>query len=520
VELNRFTAELLAAVERTNHVETRPETPLPVPTMLHVETDQAFGGFNHEQANRHAVRWTTDPLYHTQVNYLKRQPCLLQVSPFRGPAQIIRPGATFESFRVFVLMHDTDERGRRGLALKRMYRTIAPWVTENPLMMHMRDSNPAAVRQAIEQCAASGFEMLILSFGSGFNIESKDPAYLKQWREIAAFAKDKGVEIGAYSLLSSRRVGGGNDCVTPPDSPAIHGSCPALTSAWGQNYFRTLREFYETSGFTLFEHDGSYPGDWDTTARPPLQRGLDDSQWAQWTVIRDFYHWCRANGIYLNVPDYYFLSGSNKCGMGYREVNWSLPRDHQVIHTRMNIYDGTWEKTPSMGWMFVPLSQYHGGGAAATIEPLDQHLDHYERMMMSNLALGVQACYRGPRLYDTDRTRDMVKRSVAWFKQYRDILESDMVHLRRADGMDWDGMLHVNPRLEQRAMLCVFNPLPEAIEREILVPLYYSGLTGSATAAIGGGPGQTVKLDRLNRARVKLTIPARGFAWVLFTTAR
>ena len=86
--------------------------------------------------------------------------------------------------------------------------------------------------------------------------------------------------------------------------------------------------------------------------------------------------------------------------MGYREVNWSLPREQQVIHTRQNIYDGTWQKAPSMGWMFVPLTEYQGGGAAATIEPLDQHLDHYQRMLDSNLALGVQACYRGPRLFD------------------------------------------------------------------------------------------------------------------------
>ena len=30
-----------------------------------------------------------------------------------------------------------------------------------------------------------------------------------------------------------------------------------------------------------------------------------------------------------------------------------------------------WTKAPSLGWMFVPLTQYHGGGTAATIEPLE-----------------------------------------------------------------------------------------------------------------------------------------------------
>ncbi len=184
------------------------------------------------------------------------------------------------------------------------------------------------------------------------------------------------------------------------------------------------------------------------TPRPPLQQGLEDSQWAQWQVIRDFYRWCRAEGIYLNVPDYYYLAGSNKCGMGYREVNWSLPRAEQLIHTRQNIFDGTWAKTPSMGWMFVPLTEYHGGGAAATIEPLEEHLEHYRLMMLANLSAGVQACYRGPRLFDSPRTQAMIQEVVAWYKEYRDILESDVIHLRRPDARDWDGLLHVNPRVQ------------------------------------------------------------------------
>ena len=41
--------------------------------------------------------------------------------------------------------------------------------------MHVRRSDPEAIRLAIDQCAAAGFEMVIMTFGSGFNIESEDP---------------------------------------------------------------------------------------------------------------------------------------------------------------------------------------------------------------------------------------------------------------------------------------------------------------------------------------------------------
>jgi hypothetical protein len=207
--------------------------------------------------------------------------------------------------------------------------------------------------------------MVILSFGSGFDVENRDRQSIQDWKRVNEYATEKGIELGGYSLLSSRKVGGGNDIVSPAGQQPTHGSCPALTSAWGQQYFDTLYEFFKETGFRILEHDGSYPGDIDVTERLPLQAGKLDSRWAQWRVITQFYGWCRENGIYLNVPDYYYLSGSSKCGMGYREVNWSLPREEQVLHTRQNIFDGTKTKSPTMGWMFVPLTEYHGGGEAA-----------------------------------------------------------------------------------------------------------------------------------------------------------
>lgn len=113
--------------------------------------------------------------------------------------------------------------------------------------------------------------------------------------------------------------------------------------------------------------------------------------------------------------------------MGYVETNWSLPRAYQEIIERQNIYDGTWQKTPTMGFMFVPLTQYHGGGEAATIEPLCEHLEHYQIRLQNLFGAGVQACFRGPRLYDTEDTRKMVSHWVAFYKKYRRILDSDIV---------------------------------------------------------------------------------------------
>ena len=511
VKLDRFTSEILAAVEYGSAVEDRGIRF--TPPNIHVECDYSFGGMTAANTSRFALHWVPDPEYKSQVNYLRRNPCLLEVRPTVGPAQTISPGERFESFRAFILVRDGTDRERNGLAQRRMYRTIAPWVTENPLMMHVRYADWESVKTAIDQCAAVGFEMVILTFGSGFNIENNSAEYMGEMKRYADYARSKGIEIGGYSLLASRRVGGGHDVVVPAGERPTFGNSPCLHSEWGQSYFDKLYAFYEKTGFMLLEHDGSYPGDVCTAGHHPGHVGYDDSRWNQWKKISDFYKWCRAKGVYLNVPDYYYLAGSTKCGMGYREVNWSLPRAQQVIHTRQNIFDGTWQKTPSMGWMFVPLTQYHGGGAAATIEPLDDHRDHYERMLYSNLALGVQACYRGPRLFDTDRTRELVTRWVDWFKKYRPIVESDMIHGRRADARGIDWMLHVNPALDTKGMLVVFNPLTEPVEETVRVNLYYTGLTETARVREQEGSSHDFQLDRQYCIDLPVSMKADSMTW-------
>jgi hypothetical protein len=512
VRLDSYRGEILAAVEPESSVNA-PEAW--EPQGLHVESDLAFLADSPKTAAK-TTFWVRDPSYTSQVNYELKTPCLLESRPPVGPGALVPPGGTFESFTTFELLYDSTERERRGLSLRRMYRTIAPWVTENPVLMHLKSVDPAVVKAAVDQCAATGFEMIVLSFGSGLDMENEDPAYLERFRGLADYAHGRGVEIGGYSLLASRRIDDATDVIDPKTGRpggAAFGSSPCLGSVWGRDYFRKLEAFFEKTGFDLLEHDGSYPGDVCASTVHPGHAGLADSQWSQWTRIVDFYHWCRGRGIYLNVPDWYFLNGSNKCAMGYREVNWSLPRDRQVILARQNIYDGTWQKTPSMGWMFVPLVQYQGGGDEATIEPLAEHLDAYEAHLAQNFLAGVQACYRGMRLYDTEETRVAVKTWVDLYKANRAILDSDIVHIRRPDGRDLDGFLHVNPRLAVKGLAAVFNPTGREISRDWTIPLYYTGLSDTARVREKGGPARTYRLDRGYRITIPVALPPRSLTW-------
>jgi len=168
-----------------------------------------------------------------------------------------------------------------------------------------------------------------------------------------------------------------------------------------------------------------------------------------------------------------------------------------------------------MCWTFVPLTEYHGGGAAATLEPLNEHLDAYESHMMQNYGSGVQACYRGPRLYDTPKTKAVVKKVIDWYKNYREILNSDIIHLRRPSGKDWDGFMHVNPNLKEKGLLMVFNPTDKDMTRKIDLPLYYTGLTETAKVREKEGSFKTYQLTRDYKINIEVNIPANGYTWLV-----
>lgn len=483
---------------------------------IHVESDYACGGEFFEPQTDITERWVEDPLYTSQRNYMLQTPCILEVVPPVGPAQTIAPGGVFRSFSVLEMPFDSDDRERKGLFKRRMYRALAPWATQNPIFMHLTSSDPQVIRRAVDQCDSTGYEMIIISFGSGLNAEDTSAQNIAKWKAMVDYAAGKGIEMGCYSLLSSRWISDSVDVINPATGKrggARFGSAPCLSSDWGYAYFDKIRTFFEKTGMRCFEHDGSYPGDVCASTTHAHHKGLEDSQWNQFHKIAELYRWMCGKGIYINVPDFYFLNGSTKTGIGYREVNWSLPRDRQIVHARQLNYDCTWDRMASSCWSFVPLVEYQGGGEAATLEPLSEHLYAYKTHMVQNYGAGVQACYRGPRLYDTPETKAAVIEVIGWYKKYRRILNSDMIHLRRPDAKDWDGLMHVDPAGREKGLAMFFNPTGSEMTRTIRLPLYYTGLTDKVRIREAEGKPKSYKLDRDYCVELTVTIPAGGYTW-------
>lgn len=516
ITLNRVVNEILALVEEESAVVGTPEQ-MKKQHGIYVETNYAFNNAMRYDISDQTTHWKPDSVYTSQVNYNYQTPCLLEVYPEKVKAVSLKPGEVMNSVRTHELLLDSYDRERRGLAIRKMYSTVAPWTNQNPIFMHLVSSNDDQVKTAIEQCAATGYEALILSFGSHCNMEDTTSTNIRKWKNLAEFAHQKGIKIGGYSLFSSRQISDEDDVIDPgtgkPDAAAFFGHAPCMGSKWGVTYVNNLKYFMSKTGFDIFENDGPYPGDVCASTVHPGHANLNDSQWRQMEMQKELYHWCSEHGIYVNAPDWYFLDGSNKIALGYREVNFSLSRDQQKILNRQNIFDGTWEKTPSMGWGFVPLTRYQGGGEDAILEPLEQHLDDYKQLMIQYYGAGVQACYRGPRLYDTDKTRQVVAETIGWYKKHREILNADIIHLRRADGRDWDGFLHVDPNGKEKGMLMLFNPLDQPITRIIRVPVYYTGLHLQVKISDQDGKQEVLKVNRDYCIDLKISMQPKSYQW-------
>ncbi len=515
IKINRVVNEVLGLVEEESAVVGRPEE-MKKQHGIYFETNYAFNNAMRYDISDQTTHWKTDSSYTSQVNYNFETPCLLEIYPEKAPGIELAPNEVFKSVRTNELLMDSYDRQRRGLILKKMYRTIAPWTTQNPIFMHLVSKNDQEVKNAIDQCVATGYEAVILSFGSHLNMEDSSAVNIKKWKILADYAHQHKILLGGYSLFSSRRISDEDDVVdikTGKPGGAFFGNAPCFGSKWGLGYRDKIKYFFTQTNFDIWENDGPYPGDVCASTSHPGHKGYDDSQWKQMEIQKELYHWLNERGVYINAPDWYFLDGTHKIGLGYREVNFSLPRPQQKIINRQNIHDGTLEKIPSMAWGFVPLTKYQGGGDEAVLEPLSEHLNDYEQLMMQYYGAGVQACYRGPRLFDTETTKAMVTKTINWYKKYRNILNSDMIPLRRADGRDWDGWMHVNPQLKEKGLMLFFNPTKKPINRTISLPLYYTGLTKEARIVDAKGLVQKYTLNRDYTIDFTLTIPADGYNW-------
>ena len=132
-KLDRVVNEVLGLVEEESAVVGKPEE-MKKQHGIYVETNYAFNNAMRYDISDQTTHWKIDKEYTSQVNYDYQTPCLLEVYPEKAPGIEVRPGETFKSVRTHELLMDSYDRQRRGLMIKKMYSTVAPWTHRIPFL--------------------------------------------------------------------------------------------------------------------------------------------------------------------------------------------------------------------------------------------------------------------------------------------------------------------------------------------------------------------------------------------------
>jgi hypothetical protein len=436
----------------------------------------------------------SDPLW--QGEYRSRSQ--LSVRYPSGPWKRLAPGQSYDSFIVWEVPQDSDDAERKGLARRRLYRTVMPWTQESPIDVHISASDSASIRSTVDQAAALGFEKVTLAYGGGLDMNNTNASYTAQLKSDFDYAHSKGLIIGGYILFcSSRSYGSAYDAV-----PSAYGNSLCLGSSYSDTYFQRLFYFFDQTGMDVIEPDGPYHGYPCTSTSHQYHEGSNDAVRVNWERQVQFFKGCVDRHMYIQTPDWYFHGGNSVMPMGYRESNANLPARLQTVMGRQTINDGTLWRTPGMCW---------NDGVA--FNPPSANADLYQTILATYFGAGIPGQFWMP--LSDDATFPMVKGWVDWFKQYRAILMSDIIHVKRADGRSLDGWLHVNSSLPTRGLAMIFNPTPNDMLTTVSLPLYYAGVTNTAAIREREGTPRAYALDPQGRAQLPLYVPSGGLTWLV-----
>ena len=149
---------------------------------------------------------------------------------------------------------------------------------------------------------------------------------------------------------------------------------------------------------------------------------------------------------------------------------------------RMYLYDGTFAKPTTMGWLAFELSRIPTQAPRDTSGLTAAQL-LLEEALASYFGQGNLAAYRGSSLYDPETTPELAELWHMWvshYKQYRSILSSDVVHVMRPSGANIEVSMHVDPSASGKdgdpiAFANLFNPTSSNMTVNLHLPMYYAG---------------------------------------------
>ena len=144
-------------------------------------------------------------------------------------------------------------------------------------------------------------------------------------------------------------------------------------------------------------------------------------------------------------------------------------------------------------------------------------MDDYSFALGQYFSYAVAATIRGNELFDNNATREIVTNWVQYYKQYRQILISDIIHIMRPNNLNIDAILHVNHMLNPCGMLIIFNPLNETLsDQQLDINLYYTGAKDTVYIKHEENEYEQISLYDEYYYTLSFDMPARNLSYWLF----
>eukprot|EP00756_Hemistasia_phaeocysticola_P051771 Hpha_TRINITY_DN26949_c0_g1::TRINITY_DN26949_c0_g1_i1::g.24849::m.24849 len=495
------------APERMSVLTEQANNPAPWDGQIKPQVGQSFPA-------RTAQQWFFDPLYdqpndqeiHVTYTYYTFL-CIgygvdVTFGGPTGPGVILSAGKSFVSLSVRLVLHDSQDLERQGLALRRQARALTPQLLENPIPFMITDvSSSAAMRAAVDQAADTGHELVIIGFGAAgwcgmCPAQTQNATFIKWFSQEVQYARSKGLEVSGYTLM---QMNGWGESVPSSEQTLSRtgkrGPTACFATDFHDRYRSSLLEFISTVGMTGIETDGQYENIPCTdTGGDHYHNGVHGAYHFGLGATLDFNKALKVRGWYQTGADGYSYSGVNKWNHADTDAFGHLPLWEQHEVGRMYIFDSTFTCLPSSWTIGVnDLSTPSKTCANRT------RVGCFDFIVGAQYMMGSITEFRAPVLWDpkdpeADELRASLSRWTAFYKRFRaprpsgaaGLLLQDLIHIYRPDSRSVASVVHVtaDSSLPSRALAAFFNPTLESRTQNLTIPLYYTGLPRGAKVRI------------------------------------
>ena len=415
-----------------------------------------------------------------------------------GPGWVLTPGAARSSSSVRVVLHDSDEAERQGLAVRETLKALAPQLTEAPVNFMLSDvSSSRALRTVVDQAAATGHELGIIGFGAegwcAFCSQQTEDANFTAWlTDEVRYARQKDIRLSAYTLMQGNVWGMDPipEAAKTLNRDGTRGPTACFATDWHATYRQRVLAFAAKVGFYGVETDGEFEG--GSCSDPSHDHhGVHGAFDAQLKVTQRFNAQLKARGMYQTGADAYVFSGANRWNAADTdEVIWRI--DDVVEWStlgRMYAFDSTYDRVPTSGQYTVDDLV-----GRCTNDPLQIDVVQCVDFVIGGFYLfGTQPFFHAVALWEPGHKHASelgasVKRWTGFFKAYRQRMlgTGRMLHLRRPTARFLEAVAHVTSDAAEplRAIVGLVNPTSRGIVDNVTVSLYYAGLApGAAVVA-------------------------------------